>query len=76
MRTDYIPQVLRLLQETYARQQEMLQTAATWIADALANDSVLYVFGAAHAGIITEELTYRAGGTGSRQPDFHPRLDL
>ena len=74
MRTDYIPQVLRLLQETYARQQETLQTAATWIADALASDGVLYVFGASHAGIITEELTYRAGGLVPVSPIFIPGL--
>jgi len=74
MRTTYIPQVLRLLQETYARQQETLQTAAIWIADALANDGVLYVFGAAHAGIITEELTYRAGGLVPVSPIFVPGL--
>ena len=74
MRTTYVPQVLRLLQETYARQQETLQTAAIWIADALANDGVLYVFGAAHAGIITEELTYRAGGLAPVSPIFVPGL--
>jgi uncharacterized phosphosugar-binding protein len=74
MRTDYIPQVLRLLQESYARQQETLQTAATWIADALASDGILYVFGAAHAGIITEELTYRAGGLVPVSPIFVPGL--
>jgi uncharacterized phosphosugar-binding protein len=74
MRTDYISQVLHLLQETYARQQETLQTAATWIADALASDGVLYVFGASHAGIITEELTYRAGGLVPVSPIFIPGL--
>jgi uncharacterized phosphosugar-binding protein len=74
MRTYYISQVLRLLQETYARQQETLQTAATWIADALASDGVLYVFGASHAGIITEELTYRAGGLVPVSPIFIPGL--
>jgi uncharacterized phosphosugar-binding protein len=74
MRTNYISQVLRLLQETYARQQETLQTAATWIADALASDGVLYVFGASHAGIITEELTYRAGGLVPVSPIFIPGL--
>ena len=74
MRTDYILQVLRLLQETYARQQETLQTAATWIADALASDGVLYVFGASHAGIITEELAYRAGGLVPVSPIFIPGL--
>lgn len=74
MRTNYVPQALRLLQETYERQQAALETAATWIADALANDGVLYLFGAAHAGIITEELTYRAGGLVPVSPIFIPGL--
>ncbi|MCS7209769.1 MAG: sugar isomerase domain-containing protein, partial [Fimbriimonadales bacterium] len=74
MRTDYIPQVLELLQQTYARQQEPLQTAARWIADALQADGLLYVFGASHAGIITEELTYRAGGLAPVSPIFIPGL--
>ncbi|MCS6918810.1 MAG: SIS domain-containing protein, partial [Fimbriimonadales bacterium] len=74
MRTNYVPQALRLLLETYERQQEALETAATWIADALAGEGVLYVFGAAHAGIITEELTYRAGGLVPVSPIFIPGL--
>ncbi|GIV10519.1 MAG: hypothetical protein KatS3mg020_0010 [Fimbriimonadales bacterium] len=74
MRTSYVPQVLRLLEETYARQQETLQTAAEWIADALSNDGVLYGFGASHAGILIEELTYRAGGLVPVSPIFVPGL--
>ncbi len=74
MRTAYIPTVLRLLQETYERQQEALQTAATWIADALQNDHLVYVFGASHAGILTEDLVYRAGGLVPISPIFIPGL--
>lgn len=74
MRTDYIPKVIELLQRTYDRQQHTLRTAAEWIADALEADGVLYVFGASHAGIITEELTYRAGGLVPVSPIFVPGL--
>lgn len=74
MRTDYIPKAIELLQRTYERQQQTLQTAAGWIADALEADGVLYVFGASHAGIITEELTYRAGGLVPVSPIFVPGL--
>jgi uncharacterized phosphosugar-binding protein len=74
MRTDYIPKAIELLQRTYERQQQTLQTAARWIADALEADGVLYVFGASHAGIITEELTYRAGGLVPVSPIFVPGL--
>ncbi len=74
MRTAYIPTVLKLLQETYERQQETLATAATWIADALQEDHLVYVFGASHSGIITEELVYRAGGLVPISPIFIPGL--
>lgn len=74
MRTDYIPKVIELLRRTYERQQQTLRTAAEWIADALEADGVLYVFGASHAGIITEELTYRAGGLVPVSPIFVPGL--
>ncbi len=74
MRTSYVPTVIQLLQQTYERQQEQLRTAAEWIADALQADGLLYVFGASHAGIITEELTYRAGGLVPVSPIFIPGL--
>jgi len=74
MRTRYIPEVLRLLQAIYERQHEQLETAATWIANALQADGLLYVFGASHAGILTEELTYRAGGLVPVSPIFIPGL--
>ncbi len=74
MRTDYVSKVIELLRSTYERQREQLQTAATWIADALQADGLLYVFGASHAGILTEELTYRAGGLVPVSPIFIPGL--
>ncbi|MCS6922901.1 MAG: SIS domain-containing protein [Fimbriimonadales bacterium] len=74
MRTNYISQAIQLLQQAWARQQAQLETAAQWVADALAADGVLYVFGASHAGIITEELTYRAGGLVPVSPIFIPGL--
>lgn len=74
MRTNYISQAILLLQQAWERQQAQLETAAHWIADALAADGVLYVFGASHAGIITEELTYRAGGLVPVSPIFIPGL--
>lgn len=74
MRTDYIPQVLKRLAEVYESQRETLQTASTWIADALERDHLVYVFGASHAGILTEELVYRAGGLVPISPIFIPGL--
>ncbi len=74
MLTDYIPQVLKRLAEVYEIQRENLQTASQWIADAIEQDHLLYVFGASHAGILTEELVYRAGGLVPVSPIFIPGL--
>lgn len=74
MRTDYIPQVIQRLQAVYANQQTRLQTAAEWVAETLQMDGLVYVFGASHAGILTEELVYRAGGLVPISPIFLPGL--
>ncbi len=74
MRTDYIPQVLKRLAEVYESQKEKIQTASEWVANALEQDHLVYVFGASHAGILTEELVYRAGGLVPISPIFIPGL--
>ncbi|MCS7065442.1 MAG: sugar isomerase domain-containing protein, partial [Fimbriimonadales bacterium] len=74
MRTDYFQQVLSRLQAVMVSQREAMEQAAQWIADALANDHLIWVFGASHAGILTEELVYRAGGLVPISPIFIPGL--
>ncbi|MEN3000603.1 MAG: SIS domain-containing protein [Armatimonadota bacterium] len=74
MRTDYFQQVLSRLQAVMVSQQGVMEQAAQWIADALASDHLIWVFGASHAGILTEELVYRAGGLVPISPIFIPGL--
>ncbi|MER3402036.1 MAG: hypothetical protein C4336_08020 [Armatimonadota bacterium] len=74
MHTDYIPQVIQRLQAVYASQLARLQTAAEWVAETLQADGLVYVFGASHAGLLTEELVYRAGGLVPISPIFLPGL--
>jgi len=74
MRTNYFQQVLSRLQSVMVTQQEAMEQAAGWIADALANDHLIWVFGASHAGILSEELVYRAGGLVPISPIFIPGL--
>ncbi len=74
MRTDYFQQVLTRLQAVMASQQAVMEQAAQWIADALADDHLIWVFGASHAGILSEELVYRAGGLVPISPIFIPGL--
>ena len=44
-------------------QAEGIEQAAKLVANSLAQDGMLYVFGCGHSHIIGEDLFYRAGGT-------------
>ncbi len=74
MRTNYIEQVLNRLQAVMVSQRSAIEQGAQWLADALTNDHLIWVFGASHAGILSEELVYRAGGLVPISPIFIPGL--
>lgn len=58
----YLEEVRHRLCEARERNAESICAAANLIANAIADGRVLYVFGASHAGILTQDLFYRAGG--------------
>jgi uncharacterized phosphosugar-binding protein len=58
----YLEEVQRRLCEVGDRNAGAICAAADLIAEAIAAGRVLYVFGASHAGILTQDLFYRAGG--------------
>jgi uncharacterized phosphosugar-binding protein len=58
----YLEEVRRAVDEVEERNGEALARAADLIVEAIAAGRVLYVFGASHAGIMTQDLFYRAGG--------------
>ena len=53
-----------------------MNVVAKKMADVIENDHLIYVFGAGHAGIISEEMCYRAGGLVSVVPIFAPGLTV
>ena len=59
---DYLDGVIGLLQEIRDSESGVMEHAAQKIASALLEGHLLYVFGASHAGILAQELFYRAGG--------------
>ncbi len=59
---DYLDAVIELLEEVRATQREAIERAAQAIAEAIQADHLVYVFGASHAGILAQEVFYRAGG--------------
>lgn len=60
---DYFKQVEKVLSGVMETQNERIEKAAQIVADSLAKDGMLYVFGCGHSHIIGEDLFYRAGGT-------------
>jgi len=58
----YFDEIMPILQKAMGTQAENVRRLGEWMADAIANDHLIYVFGAGHAGIISEEMCYRAGG--------------
>lgn len=71
---EYLDQVIRLLQEVRETQAEAVEQAAQKIAAAIQNQHLLYVFGPSHAGMLAQELFYRAGGLVPVNPILPPGL--
>jgi uncharacterized phosphosugar-binding protein len=56
---NHIIEHIRLVEE---EEQTQIEQAAAWIADSIANDGLLHLFGCGHSHILVEEFFYRAGG--------------
>jgi uncharacterized phosphosugar-binding protein len=63
-----------ILNRAFETQEGVLKAVAEHMADVIAGDHIVYVFGAGHAGIIAEEMFYRAGGLVPVVPVFAPGL--
>lgn len=59
---EYARAVQSHLQQIVESQMENIERAAQIIADAIANDGILYTFGTGHSHVIAEDVAYRAGG--------------
>lgn len=72
----YFNAILPVLQRAFESQCETLALVAEKMADIIQNDHLVYVFGAGHAGIIAEEMCYRAGSLVPTVPIFAPGLTV
>jgi uncharacterized phosphosugar-binding protein len=70
----YLDAIIRLLEEVRETQCDAIEAAAHRVADALLSDHLIYIFGASHAGILAQELFYRAGGLVPVNPVLPPGL--
>lgn len=68
--------VLPILKRAFESQVDTLHQVAQRMANIIGNDHLIYVFGAGHAGIIAEEMCYRAGSLVPTVPIFGPGLTV
>ena len=71
----YFEQIQQKLGQLAAA-QAVIDRAAAAMADTVQQGRNLFVFGASHAGILAEEMSYRAGGLAIVNPLFSPALML
>src|SRR5690625_7925258 len=72
----YFSAALAALDAARKTQTAQVQTAARWIADAIAADHLLFVTGSGHSHMLAEEVFYRAGGLAAVCPILVPGLML
>lgn len=73
---DYFNHIHALLKNLLEKENDNIEKAVEYLFEATKNKRNIFVFGASHAGIITEELTYRAGGLATINPIFEPSMML
>jgi uncharacterized phosphosugar-binding protein len=71
---DYLDEIIALLEKVRTTQREGIEHAAQVLAEAILKDHLVYIFGASHAGILAQELFYRAGGLVPVNPILPPGL--
>lgn len=71
---DYLETAIQLLQEIRRTELEAIEKGAAVIAEAIQADHLVYIFGPTHAGILAQEMFYRAGGLVPVNPILPPGL--
>lgn len=67
---DYFEGIRELLDVVEKEENESISNATDCLTQAILEKSSIFVFGASHAGILTQELYYRAGGLMTINPIF------
>lgn len=74
--SDYLNHIKTLLETVERDEASAIKTAASLWVKATQDKQNIFVFGASHAGILTQELFYRAGGLATINPVEAPSLNL
>ncbi|SCX76352.1 SIS domain-containing protein [Alkaliphilus peptidifermentans] len=72
----YFSKIIEILEKVQSEEKENIEKAVSLFCEAVENKQSIFVFGASHAGILTEELFYRAGGLAVINPILESSLML
>ena len=70
MGIEYIDKIVKLIKEVETHEGKNILEAASKICKATLDNKSIYIFGASHAGILSQEAFYRAGGLININPIF------
>lgn len=73
---EYFQKIIALLTKIEHKEKESIEKAISILTEANLNKNSIFIFGASHAGIMTEELYYRAGGMMTINPIFGREIML
>lgn len=73
---EYFQKIVALLTKIEHKEKESIEKAISILTEANLNKNSIFIFGASHAGIMTEELYYRAGGMMTINPIFGREIML
>lgn len=74
MLSRYFDTVMEQLRQVEQTQRPAIEQAAEWMCEAIAAGGMVYVFGPSHAGLVAQEMFYRAGGLVPVSPILPPGL--
>lgn len=76
MNFDYIDRVLELIKTIQTEEKKNMEACVELLTKAIFDKKSIYSFGASHAGILSEEMYYRAGGLMMINPIFGREIML
>lgn len=76
MNFDYFDKVLELIKTVQTEEKESMEKCVELLTKTILNKKSIYTFGASHAGILSEEMYYRAGGLMMINPIFGREIML
>lgn len=76
MMFEYFDKIRKILSDVEIKEAKNILKLKDYLVETVINKNNVYIFGASHAGILTQELYYRAGGLITINPIFGQEISL